>query len=1064
MSTRTKTLPIAHTAGIFSDMSTDGPEIGMLVLVVDRAKNLPNRKTIGKQDPYCAARLGKEAKKTNTDIRGGQTPKWDQELRFTVHDSPDYFQLKVSVFNDDKKTELIGEAWIDLRDIIVDGGGQSDQWHQLQCRGKYAGELRLELTYYDNQPKPDKTASKSRNQQSVADIEQQSETAPVAATGPRAMPRRRPLPSDPVAGKTPSPAPTSKPPPVPASAPEPVETPPRSQPNLITSYVPSQSPLQQAEYGSQSSRYQQQQLPPPPDHYPRQERTVDRRREPPPPQQYQTPERADRYPGQQQLTYDRYDPRSSDPYITQQENAAEFSDDRPPPPPAHRSRPSLNSAPNTGYQGTPPTMRQDVLRNEAHRASASPSSYPGRPTYKAADSAPAALPGSQYQALEQPPQPRHYSYDTNGYDQSHRGMQATVEDVPESPESSNSYRRSMGRAPQDQSQAQYDLDFENTSPAPLNISGRRPSNAMQDQQYSTSPGMQDQRYSTSPGLQDQRYSTSPGMQDQRYSTSPGVQDPRYSSSPGVQDQRYSTSPGMQDQRYSTSPGIQDQPGYQASNGYVMSSTDLSRREPSDYSSSSNYGRHSEPNLPSYDSQQNQRALPWRDEPDNGTNTYSAAPVPAALIPGIDPNISQEIAVRVNEDSGRQRRYNQPTQMETPPRGRTMDVARRYDHDGSAAGYNAQPPAHGRNPMTYTAGPSTSSVNVVIKSRAYSPNPPVRDPSPNPPQQHHNPPQQQHTIRRKSVSPRPPSSDSRAMSSVPFGPDSYEVLNPTAAAAAMHDPTAALPDYDAATGKIITHDGREVDPSDHLPMDTWAPEPEPKKSAPASPAARPSPAGPQPLPASSTSRRPLRITAGPRPPSYVAPDSFDSVTPSPPASNGRNRLQKKPPHRMSISGFSPSEPVMSGANGPGPRRNSNVGMDSQPLAPLPPHQDNFNPPRHLPRASTFDYGAGENYHPSVQQGGRNGPPPPAKIPLALPPVPGYNGNMSGALQLHSSSAARRGGMDDYDHYDGGYRHQNDGYGGGGGRELSLEEELRQIDIGTGRSSRRHQGYATHQGQW
>jgi len=65
-----------HTAGIFSDMTVDGPEIGTLVLVVDRAKNLPNRKTIGKQDPYCAARLGKEAKKTTTDIRGGQTPKW----------------------------------------------------------------------------------------------------------------------------------------------------------------------------------------------------------------------------------------------------------------------------------------------------------------------------------------------------------------------------------------------------------------------------------------------------------------------------------------------------------------------------------------------------------------------------------------------------------------------------------------------------------------------------------------------------------------------------------------------------------------------------------------------------------------------------------------------------------------------------------------------------------------------------------------------------------------------------------------------------------------------------
>lgn len=65
-----------HTAGIYSDMTVDGPVIGTLVAIFDRAKNLPNRRSMGKQDPYCAARLGKEAKKTNTDRRGGQTPRW----------------------------------------------------------------------------------------------------------------------------------------------------------------------------------------------------------------------------------------------------------------------------------------------------------------------------------------------------------------------------------------------------------------------------------------------------------------------------------------------------------------------------------------------------------------------------------------------------------------------------------------------------------------------------------------------------------------------------------------------------------------------------------------------------------------------------------------------------------------------------------------------------------------------------------------------------------------------------------------------------------------------------
>jgi hypothetical protein len=92
----------AHPAGIWSDLSVDGPVIGTLIVVLDKAvsspaifdfeeiprimvanfhfrlsqKNLPNRKKIGKQDPYVVARLGKEAKRTDADVRGGQTPRW----------------------------------------------------------------------------------------------------------------------------------------------------------------------------------------------------------------------------------------------------------------------------------------------------------------------------------------------------------------------------------------------------------------------------------------------------------------------------------------------------------------------------------------------------------------------------------------------------------------------------------------------------------------------------------------------------------------------------------------------------------------------------------------------------------------------------------------------------------------------------------------------------------------------------------------------------------------------------------------------------------------------------
>ena len=65
-----------HVAGLYTDKSYDGLEIGTLVVIVDRAKHLPNKKSMGKQDAYCACRLAKEAKRTDTDKRCGQTPKW----------------------------------------------------------------------------------------------------------------------------------------------------------------------------------------------------------------------------------------------------------------------------------------------------------------------------------------------------------------------------------------------------------------------------------------------------------------------------------------------------------------------------------------------------------------------------------------------------------------------------------------------------------------------------------------------------------------------------------------------------------------------------------------------------------------------------------------------------------------------------------------------------------------------------------------------------------------------------------------------------------------------------
>ncbi|KAJ5306089.1 hypothetical protein PENANT_c024G07187 [Penicillium antarcticum] len=231
MSTKLTHTKVNHAAGIFADISVDGPIIGTLVAIIDRAKNLPNRKTMGKQNPYCAARLGKEAKKTQTDLRGGQTPRWDSELRFTVHESPDYFKLKVSVFNDDKKTDMIGETWIDLHNLIIPGGSQNDHWHPLQCRGKYAGDIRIEMTYYDTREQDE--AVLERRQEAADRVQGKIPSAPsnTGLSGPRQLKdvKRRPLPSGPPGAPAPArPAPLEHV----QSAPPPLQHPVPSRPAI----------------------------------------------------------------------------------------------------------------------------------------------------------------------------------------------------------------------------------------------------------------------------------------------------------------------------------------------------------------------------------------------------------------------------------------------------------------------------------------------------------------------------------------------------------------------------------------------------------------------------------------------------------------------------------------------------------------------------------------------------------------------------------------------------------------------------------------------------------------
>ncbi|EGO01765.1 hypothetical protein SERLA73DRAFT_166282 [Serpula lacrymans var. lacrymans S7.3] len=165
-------------------MSSSPREIGTLIVVVLKAKNLPNKRHIGKQDPYCAVTLHEEKRRTKAIKRGGQHPEWDEEFRFSIYEDvedmlartaqgsdtppplppknsrfPKKIQggktMKLQCFADDaREPDMIGESMVDLTEVLTKG--ETDEWFTLMHKEKYCGEVYLELTFWSNEPPPEK--------------------------------------------------------------------------------------------------------------------------------------------------------------------------------------------------------------------------------------------------------------------------------------------------------------------------------------------------------------------------------------------------------------------------------------------------------------------------------------------------------------------------------------------------------------------------------------------------------------------------------------------------------------------------------------------------------------------------------------------------------------------------------------------------------------------------------------------------------------------------------------------------------------------------------------------
>uniref|UniRef100_A0A093UYY5 Ingression protein fic1 n=1 Tax=Talaromyces marneffei PM1 TaxID=1077442 RepID=A0A093UYY5_TALMA len=702
-----------HTSGIFADMSVDGPQIGTLVVIFDRAKNLPNRKTIGKQNPYVAARLGKEAKKTETDMRGGQTPRWDQEIRYTVHESPDYLQLKVSVFNDDKRTDLIGETWVDLSSVIIPGGGQSDSWHELRFRNKYAGDIRLEMTYYDTRPEDEAVIERRTVVTEKPQSRSSNNTAPTGSSslsGPR-QPRpikRRPLPDDPT-GASPSratPA-ASAAPPVPVVAAPPVA--PAAPVQDYSAPIPSntQPPRPSADYAPPASSHRQSDA-----------RPSSRHTEMPFPQASQFNQ------------YDHNAPGGNTVVPVDQR------DDQ------HSAQPRPYHESNDRYYGEPQRQMNHPVA-ESYGDAYDPNSYQARVSHEAVE---------QYSQYSNQPHPSHpddtrYSAEPMPYIPDRYVSQAPQ---------SHEYAMNTHDEPSYEENDPYRHNNALIQPDPRRQSPLRQLMAPEDDRY-TYAAMQ-------PTVEDENDEGLPPPPP-IHRTTVNTNIPPSSGTAGYKPyspQEYTPPhPEVRDSHRSSvvSPVEQD--------------LAVSMSRPSQATSRSFYP---EPPSPS---------------------------VPASLAAGYS---------AANETVDNQQAY-------TPDRsyGRFQPSAPSRE----TANYVPNVP----QPQTSAIQPlRTSPAPIMDRARSISPNP-------------------RPLSYRKSISPRPPSRDERDVSSVPFSPDSFDTYNPRRSPSATRESGSryATPDRSVESsqspkpnsddGPIIADDGRIIDPSDHLPSESWAPEPEKKNKKP-----------------------------------------------------------------------------------------------------------------------------------------------------------------------------------------------------------------------------------------
>ncbi|KAG6857214.1 hypothetical protein H0H87_007633 [Tephrocybe sp. NHM501043] len=146
-------------------------ELGTLIIVILKARNLNDKHSFYKQDVFAQVTLNGKAfgsilsrhshhlqgvtKRTPVAVKGGQHPEWDEEVRFPVlkQSTDKSRKLEVACFaKEPRSDDILGKGAVDIADTLK--SGEFDEWVPLNIDGVVRGDLYLEMTFFSNAPIP----------------------------------------------------------------------------------------------------------------------------------------------------------------------------------------------------------------------------------------------------------------------------------------------------------------------------------------------------------------------------------------------------------------------------------------------------------------------------------------------------------------------------------------------------------------------------------------------------------------------------------------------------------------------------------------------------------------------------------------------------------------------------------------------------------------------------------------------------------------------------------------------------------------------------------------------